>query len=191
MSATKLCECGCGQPAPIAPYALRSKGWVGGQPLRFVHGHNGNSPVETRFWNRTKETGTGCWEWQGARNEHNYGGVSVNGKWRKAHQVAWELAHGERPEGACVCHRCDNPPCVNPAHLFLGSQIENIQDMHNKGRARGGSPIRPRNTKTHCPQNHPYEGDNLIVTKEGYFRCRTCVRAQSNANYRKRKAVAI
>jgi hypothetical protein len=177
--AIAVCACGCGSPAPLAPHTNKRRGWVKGAPLRYVHGHNTASPVETRFWNRVIETPSGCWEWQGTRNEHGYGGVSVEGKWRKAHQVAWELTHGERPPGVGVLHTCDNPPCVNPAHLFLGTQAENVQDMIAKGRAaRGSDKPRQRHTRTHCPQGHAYEGDNILVDGAGYWRCRACLRAR-------------
>ena len=77
-----------------------------------------------------------CLEWNGARNARGYGTRRYLGKSCLAHRVAWILAHGDIPEGMCVLHRCDNPPCCNPEHLFLGTQADNIADMHAKGRAR-------------------------------------------------------
>jgi hypothetical protein len=76
----------------------------------------------------------GCHEWQGALTYNGYGRIGVNGKVQRAHRVAYELAHGPIPEGIVVCHRCDNPRCCNPDHLFLGTTQENVDDKVQKGR---------------------------------------------------------
>lgn len=89
--------------------------------------------VGARFWAKV-ERGDGCWLWQGAIVGHGYGQFVRNGR-EQAHRVAWELANRRRvPEGMYVLHRCDNPPCVRPSHLFLGSQSDNITDCVAKGR---------------------------------------------------------
>ena len=74
---------------------------------------------------------TDCIEWSGRRNEKGYG---YTGNRRRAHRVAWEVVNGAIPDGLCVLHRCDNPPCVRVEHLFLGTQRENIADRQAKGR---------------------------------------------------------
>lgn len=79
---------------------------------------------------------TGCREWVACKNEHGYGLVSIGGKSRLAHRVAYEQHHGPIPEGMGVLHRCDNPACIEVPHLFLGTQHDNIVDMQNKGRQR-------------------------------------------------------
>ena len=86
-----------------------------------------------RLWPRTKLTGD-CLEWTGSRNEHGYGSVRVDRKLWKAHRFAWHLCYGSIPDDLDVLHRCDNPPCCNPAHLFLGTAADNGQDMSRKGR---------------------------------------------------------
>jgi hypothetical protein len=100
---------------------------------------------ETRFWERVRRvTGArklafpGCWEWQGSRFENGYGRIHVRGKRIGTHRYAWECQRGAIPAGMLVLHRCDNPRCVNPDHLFLGTHADNMQDMVRKGRNAGG-----------------------------------------------------
>jgi hypothetical protein len=99
-----------------------------------------------RFWSRVdRSTPDGCWEWQGARGESGHG-VGWDGKrTRLAHRIAWFLTHGKWPD-ECVCHRCDNPPCCNPAHLFEGDRAANLADMRSKGRA-APMPTQPRGSQ--------------------------------------------
>jgi hypothetical protein len=97
-------------------------------PMRFS--------LEDRFWSKVAK-GDGCWEWQGHRSR-GYGELQIGrrGAQRKtlAHRISWEMHNGPIPVGLEVCHRCDNPPCVRPDHLFLGTQIDNANDMWSKGR---------------------------------------------------------
>ena len=90
--------------------------------------------VINRFMSKVKTVPNGCWLWIGATNVRRYGKFWFEGKVDKAHRVAWKLFKGPIREGLCVCHHCDTPECVNPNHLFLGTQKENIHDMHEKRR---------------------------------------------------------
>jgi hypothetical protein len=95
----------------------------------------------TRFWSKVEKTPGGCWLWAGSRtgSRMQHGQVtirSLHGCPVKAHRVAWLLTHGDIPDNFCVCHRCDVPLCVNPDHLFLGTQKDNLQDASRKGRLR-------------------------------------------------------
>jgi len=80
---------------------------------------------------------SGCWEYQGATGSGGYGRIRWAGRTQSAPRVAYQMLVGSAPGEMNVCHRCDNPPCINPDHLFLGTQADNVRDMVAKGRARG------------------------------------------------------
>ncbi len=97
-----------------------------------------STDLGTRFWRRVRQSNgpDACWIWTGALHRQGYGSIKVDKATALAHRVSWLLCHGEMP-AQCVCHRCDNPPCVNPSHLFLGSYADNMRDMTLKGRHGG------------------------------------------------------
>lgn len=91
-----------------------------------------------RFWSKVDRS-PDCWVWTGAVNDRNrpsYGRIRIDGRTRYTHRLSWEMHHGPVPAGMEVCHTCDNPPCVRPDHLFLGTTSDNQQDACRKGRNR-------------------------------------------------------
>lgn len=87
------------------------------------------------FWARVEKGDRGaCWPWTRGRFPFGHGFVKLNGRTTGSHRIAWHLARGPIPEGLCVLHKCDNPPCCNPDHLFLGTHRDNANDRHRKGR---------------------------------------------------------
>ncbi len=133
----------------------------------------------------TKDVLTGCFIWARRRDRDGYGRLTFKSEEVAAHRVAWILAHGHIPRGLHVLHRCDNPPCVNPDHLFLGTHADNMADMMAKGRY---VQCKPNLRKTHCPQGHAYDLANTYLDHKGGRSCRTCSLARSAARTIARKA---
>lgn len=82
---------------------------------------------------------TGCWEWTATKNSKGYGMFWAKGKFKLAHRVSYEIHREEIPDGLCVLHHCDRPGCLNPDHLFIGTQADNMADMYAKRRHARGS----------------------------------------------------
>ena len=141
------------------------------------------APLAERFYRNLKVMPSGCVEWQLSRPSGLYGQIKFEGKMLKTHRVAWELANGPIPEGLMVCHTCDNPPCCNPAHLFLGSASDNMQDMVSKGRKPDHN-----GPKTHCPRGHEYTEANTRINPRGSRVCRRCSVLNTNRQRAEKRA---
>lgn len=143
-----LCHCGCGGRTPLATKTNKARGNVAGQPIKYLKNHHRSpkpidpSEVRKRFY-RFIEQGSAdeCWEWRGNRNWQGYGRMSVASKNAAAHRVSYELHHGQIPAGLVVRHTCDNPPCVNPTHLLVGTHQENTEDARKRDRLTKGEEV--------------------------------------------------
>lgn len=108
-----------------------------GQKFKFACAQKECS-YECKFWNSIRKNDNGCWDWKKSKDLSGYGLLCKENRHLKAHRFSYELHHGKIPEKMYVCHTCDRPMCVNPAHLFLGTHQDNMNDMNRKGRGNAG-----------------------------------------------------
>lgn len=141
-------------------------------------------PLENRLTESRRITDNGCWEWTRAVTEHGYGRMSYQDQVHRVHRLAAHLWHGLDLDDSTtkVCHHCDNPPCFNPEHLYLGTQKTNVRDMIDRGRNYPGP-----DRWTHCTRGHELTPDNTVGVKKP--RCRTCNNEQQNRRRREKQAV--
>lgn len=128
------------------------------------------------FWKHIIKTDT-CWLWSGAPDVSGYGEFKINGKTWKAHRFSYFVTYGDVENGVSVLHKCDNPICVRPDHLELGTQSKNIRDCVSRGRHYMAS-------KTHCKNGHPLTKENISNSysceKRRWRRCNLCRRKEAN-----------
>lgn len=142
-----------------------------------------NATVARRFWSKVARLGADeCWPWLAFRDRDGYGRFSIGGTDMSAQRAAWALTSGEIPKGLHVLHDCDNPPCCNPAHLFLGTHADNMKDSARKKRKkwhgkRGAES--PLGSLTHCKRGHLYDDANTRLDSRGHRVCRECMRANT------------
>lgn len=137
-----------------------------------------------RFWVKVAVGDSeSCWPWL-AGATGGYGTIRTPRGMERAHRIAWELTRGPVPVGLFVCHACDNPPCCNPDHLFIGTLADNNRDRHEKGRTKNLEAGRSRRhatlrSVTHCPRGHVYDESNTLIRVNGSRECRMCGRIET------------
>lgn len=117
-----------------------------------------------RVWSHVDKSGE-CWTWDVGKR---YGSACFKGRRWQAHRLIWTLTNGSIPDDMCVLHRCDNPKCVKPSHLFLGTQKLNVRDAIQKGRHTCNRLI----AQTHCKRGHEFTPENTRLIP--YRSCRKC-----------------
>lgn len=146
-----------------------------------------------RFWKKVLISGTNdCWHWKACKNNKGYGQFKLKSKTVLAHKMSWELTNRRPfPKGKVTLHLCDNPPCVNPKHLKVGTQNDNVQDCKNKGRIniKTALSVWTGFRKTHCKHGHAYTAENTYIPKNRPIQrmCRVCMKIRKLKEQEARK----
>lgn len=129
-----------------------------------------------------------CWEFSTKKDAYGYPQIRIQKKTYKAHRVAYKFFVRREPGKLCVCHACDNPGCVNPFHLFLGTRLDNNRDMVSKGRDKNNFSYKNR-VKTHCKYGHEFTPENTRIYLNSRY-CRECYK-KWNKEYYERSKTAV
>ena len=145
-----------------------------------------DNSLTTRFFTKVEQAPSGCWEWIASKTADGYGQFrypTSTSSVKRAHRASYDYFYGGIPEGKQVNHHCDNPGCVNPAHLYAGTQQENVDDLMARGRHRGTTP------RATCNKGHERSTENTLVNeKTGMRSCRVCRVDYKNKNNEKIRA---
>ena len=137
--------------------------------IRGSHNRLNEDEVIKKLYRNITKKDNGCWEWRAFKSPEGYGKFKVLGE-SLAHRVSFRVHKGlSLTEEECVLHKCDNPPCINPDHLFKGSKADN-----NKDRAQKGRTVIFNSLKTHCKRGHVFDEKNTFIRKNGSRLCRMC-----------------
>ena len=131
-----LCICDCGNKKIVLSDSLRRNHTQSCGCLRSIFRENYDEDVKKKLLSSIKINENGCWEWQKAKHRQGYGHCPYKRKCLLAHRVSWMVFKGNLPDDILVCHHCDNPPCINPDHLFLGTDKDNTLDHIKKGKSK-------------------------------------------------------
>ena len=121
-----------------------------------------------RFWDKVDKSGD-CWMWTAYKDQKGYGRFGIGSKLYSAHRLSYEWSYGDFDKKLCVCHTCDNPGCVNPEHLWLGTRRDNNIDRDNKGRHNNGFQDRIK-----CKNGHAFNTKNTYTRPDGGRNGRNC-----------------
>ena len=142
----------------------------------------GDPRLPPRFWDKVYPIETGCWIWAGSTRRKGYGVFNFGYDLFSVHRLSYSTFVAPPPPPTLfVCHSCDNPSCVNPAHLWVGTHTDNMRDMAAKGRSRGQK-------QTMCIHGHAFDQNNTRFYPDGERKCIACSRMSINASYYKHRA---